>query len=131
MLFWLHIGWQIKESVVISSLVLAQYIITALSSGFNAGYFASYRTTVRRRRIGALTLALLSGAIFTESLYFTCFAFFETFEIFEIFKTFQGQEWASDLFFNPGYLLGVRLPVCLGSLLMSILILRHLVATRQ
>ena len=113
---------------MISSLVLAQYIVTALSSGFNAGYFASYRTTVRRRRIGALTLALLSWAIFTESLYFTCFAFFETFKTFEIF---QGQEWASDLFFNPGYLLGVRLPVCLGSLLMSILILRHLVANRR
>jgi hypothetical protein len=114
--------------MVIPSLVLAQYIVTALSSGFNAGYFASYRTPVRRRRIGALTLALLSGAIFTESLYFTCFALFET---FETFKTFQGQEWASDLFFDPGYLLGVRLPMCLGSLLMSILILRHLTATRQ
>ena len=113
---------------MIPSLVLAQYIVTALSSGFNAGYFASYRTPVRRRRIGALTLALLSGAIFTESLYFTCFAFFETFETFEIF---QGQEWASDLFFDPGYLLGVRLPVCLGSLLMSILILRHLTANRR
>lgn len=110
---------------MIPSLVLAQYIVTALSSGFNAGYFASYRTPVRRRRIGALTLALLSGAILTESLYFTCFALFETFE------TFQGQEWASDLFFDPGYLLGVRLPVCLGSLLMSILILRHLAANRR
>ena len=110
---------------MIPSLVLAQYIVTALSSGFNAGYFASYRTPVRRRRIGALTLALLSGAIFTESLYFTCFAFFET------FKIFQGQEWAGDLFVDPGYLLGVRLPMCLGSLLLSILILRHLTATRQ
>jgi len=119
---------------VIPSLVLAQYIVTALSSGFNAGYFASYRTPVRRRRIGALTLVLLSGAIFTESLYFTCFALFkifETFEIFETFKIFQGQEWASDLFVDPGYLLGVRLPMCLGSLLLSILILRHLTANRR
>jgi len=114
--------------MVIPILFLAQYIVTALSSGFNAGYFASYRTPVRRRRIGALTLALLSGAIFAESLYFTCFALFET---FETFKIFQGQEWASDVLFNPGYLLGVRLPVCLGSLLMSILILRHLTANRR
>ena len=116
---------------MIPSLVLAQYIVTALSSGFNAGYFASYRTPVRRRRIGALTLALLSGAIFTESLYFTCFALFKIFETFKIFKIFQEQAWAGDLFFDPGYLLGVRLPVCRGSLLMSILILRHLAATRQ
>jgi len=100
------------------NLVLAQYIITILSSGLNAVYFFGYRSPTRRRRIAALTLALLSVAIFIESAYFGFFALF------------QEQQWASGFFLDPGYWLAARLLICLGSLLVSILILRRLVAKR-
>ena len=62
--------------MVIDQIILTQYIVTALSSGFNAVYFLSYRSPLRRRRTGALALALLSVAILIESLYFTCFSLF-------------------------------------------------------
>lgn len=100
------------------SLVLAQYIVTALSSAFNAFYFFGYRSSIRRRRIGALVLVVVSVAIFIESLYFGFFALF------------QGQEWANAFFLEPTHWLIARLLICLGSLLVSILILRQLVANR-
>lgn len=103
---------------MIQSLVLAQYIITALLSGFNAVYFFGYRSPTKRRRIGALTLALLSVAIFIESIYFWGFAL-------------SPGQWTSNFFLDPGYWLAARLLLCLGSLLVSILILRRLVAKRR
>lgn len=103
---------------MIHNLVLAQYIVTALSSGFNACYFFGYRSSTRRRRIGAVVLALVSLAIFIESFYFGIFSFY------------QGQEWANTFFLDPTHWLMARLLVCLGSLLISALILRHLVANR-
>jgi len=104
---------------VIHNLILAQYIVTTLSSAFNASYFFGYRSSTMRRRIAALTLAVLSLSIFIESIYFGFFALF------------QEQQWASDFFINPGYWLAARLLICLGSLLVSILILRQLVAKRR
>lgn len=104
---------------MIQNLVLAQYIVTTLSSAFNACYFLGYRSSIRRRRIGALTLALLSVAIFIESFYFGFFALF------------QRQQWADGFSVDPGYWLAARLLICLGSLLVSILILRQLAPNRQ
>jgi len=102
------------------NLVFAQYFVTALSSAFNACYFFGYRSSPKtRRRIGAVVLALVSLAIFIESVYFGTFSFY------------QGHEWATSFFLNPGYWLGARLLLCLGSLLISALILRHLVANRR
>lgn len=101
------------------SLVFAQYIVTVLSSGFNACYFFGYRSSTRRRRIGAVVLAVFSVAIFFESLYFGLFSFY------------QGQEWANAFFLDPTHWLIARLLLCLGSLLVSILILRQLVANRR
>jgi len=106
-----------KGGMVIPQLILTQYIVTALSSGFNAGYFFKYRSPVRRRRIGAVTLALLSVAILIESVYFSFFSFY------------QGQEWASAFFLDPSHWLVARLLVCFGSLLISGLILRQLFRT--
>lgn len=100
------------------SLVFAQYIVTALSSGFNACYFFGYRSSTMRRRIGAVVLALVSVAISFESLYFGLFSFY------------QGQEWANAFFLDPTHWLIARLFLCLGSLLVSILILRQLLAKR-
>lgn len=100
------------------SLVFAQYIVTALSSGFNACYFFGYRSSTMRRRIGAVVLALVSVAISFESLYFGLFSFY------------QGQEWVNAFFLDPTHWLIARLLLCLGSLLVSILILRQLLAKR-
>jgi len=101
------------------SLVFAQYFATAASSAFNACYFLGYRSPKRRRRIGAIVLAFVSLAIFIESLYFGFFALY------------QDEQWASDFFLHPSYWLAARLLLCLGSLLISALILRHLVANRH
>ena len=108
-----------KGGIVVPQLMLMQYILTALSSGLNSCYFFKYRSPVRRRRIGAMTLALLSVAILIESVYFSFFALF------------QGQQWAIAFFLEPGHWLVVRLLVCFGSLLISGLILRQLVANRR
>jgi len=100
------------------SLVFAQYIVTALSSGFNACYFFGYRSSTRRRRIGAVVLAVFNVSIFIESLYFGLFSFS------------QGQEWANAFFLDPTHWLIAMLLLFLGSLLVSILILRQLMAKR-
>ena len=101
------------------NLVFAQYFATAISSAFNACYFFGYRSSKARRRIGAIVLALVSLAIFIESLYFGTFSLY------------QGHEWATSFFLNPSYWLGARLLLCLGSLLISALILRQLVSNRR
>jgi len=100
-------------------LVFAQYLVTALSSGFNACYFLGHRPSTRRRRIGAIVLAVVSIAIFIESTYFG------------LFSVYSGQGWATEFFLNPGYWLAARLLLCLGSLLISALILRQLLSNRR
>ena len=99
------------------NLILAQYAITAISSGFNACYFFSYRSPIRRRRIGAVVLAVASAAIFIESVYFGSFILF------------QDQGWA--IFLEPRYWLMAKLSLCVGSLLMSALIMRQLFSNRR
>ena len=101
------------------NLVFAQYFATAISSAFNACYFFGYRSPKARRRIGAIVLGVVSLAIFIESLYFGTFSLY------------QGHEWATSFFLNPSYWLGARLLLCLGSLLISALILRQLVSNRR
>ena len=56
--------------------LLLLYGLTAVSAGFNAQYFWGYRVaasprTARRRRLAALALALLHGALFLENAYFS------------------------------------------------------------
>ncbi len=101
------------------NLVLAQYLVTALSSAFNACYFFGYRSSTRRRRIGAIVLGVVSIGIFIESVFFGFFALF------------QGQQWAFEFFFNQSYWFAARLLICLGSLAISVLILRRLVSNRR
>jgi hypothetical protein len=109
--------------MVIDRLILTQYIVTAVSSGFNAAYFSGYRSPLRRRRVGALVLALLSVAILTESIYFTCFSLSYIYN--------NGNEFLAGLLLTPVPFLVVRLLLCLGSLLVSVLILRHLLNRRR
>lgn len=101
------------------NLVFVQYFATAISSAFNACYFFGYRSPKARRRTGAVVLGMMSVAILIESLFFGTFSFY------------QGQEWDSSFLLNPGYWLGARLLLCFGSLLISVLILRHLISNRR
>ena len=96
---------------MIHDIVMAQYVVTAVSGAFNACYFLGYRSPTRRRRIGAMVLALVSLAIFIESFYFGFSAVF--------------QEQQESILW-----LGTRLLICLSSLTISVLILRRLVANR-
>jgi hypothetical protein len=92
----------------------AQYVITILSSIFNAGYFLSYRSPQRRRRLGAQALAGVSLALVVES----------------IFALVEKAEWAGDLSLEPNLWFVVRLPILLSSVLISALILRQLTARK-
>ena len=51
-------------------LVTLQYAFTALLSAANATYFLSYRSPLRRRRWGAVVLALVSIAGVAQSIFF-------------------------------------------------------------
>jgi hypothetical protein len=58
--------------VEVTAWLLLLYGLTAISTGFNAQYFWAYRSalTARRRRLAALVLALLHGALFLENAFF-------------------------------------------------------------
>jgi len=99
----------------IGKILIAQYALTALSSGFNAGYFWAYRSPYRKRRLGAVVLAVLSLALLVESVYFGLFALS------------QGRWWAG-FFLAPGNWLAAKSLLCLGSLAISALILRRLLS---
>lgn len=97
------------------AMLVAQYLLNALSSGFNAVYFWNYRSPRRGRRVGAMVLFGLSLALVMESLYFGLFALC------------RGLEWGPDFFLEPRRWLMARGLVCLGSLAISAIILRKLV----
>jgi hypothetical protein len=90
----------------LSAVALGQYLITLLSSGFNALYFWLYRTPDRGRRLGAVVMALVSLATFSEALALSL----------------AGRPWAP-IASLPW--LGARLLVALASLTVSLLILRR------
>ena len=102
---------------MIPQLIFIQYAVTAASAGLNAWYFCRYRSPVRRRRAGALTLALLSAAILLESLYLAGVALLTS-------------DWEGSFFYSPSCWQAARLLVCTGSLVVTALILRRLVAQR-
>ena len=54
-------------------LVMGQYLLTVVSSGFNAIYFFRYQTDMPRRRVAARVLSLASLATFVQSLYVSLF----------------------------------------------------------
>ena len=95
-------------------MLIGQYLLTALSSGFNAAYFWRYRSPQRGRRVGAVVLFWLSLALVLESLYFGLFALA------------QGLGYSPEFFLEARRWLMARGLVCLGSLAISALILRKL-----
>ena len=97
-----------------ATMLIVQYLLTALSSGFNAGYFWRYRSPRRGRRVGAAVLFALSLALLLESLYFGLFALS------------QGLGYSPEFFLEPHRWLMARGLVCLGSLAISALVLRKM-----
>jgi len=104
---------------VFSFFVIALYGVTVLSSALNTCYFLGYHSVEKRRRVGATALALLSLAIVIESLYYGLFTFF------------LERGGAIDFFLDPGHWLVAGTLFCLGSVFISVLILRQLKARRQ
>ncbi len=54
----------------LETVLLVQRSLTVALSGYNAFYFATYRTPRGRRRLGAIVLTLINLAIGAESLAF-------------------------------------------------------------
>ncbi len=98
-------------------MVPAQYGLALVSSGFNACYFAAYTQgrLLPRRRVGALVMAVLSAATFVESLVYTG-------------ALGQGLSRDQIPLLGSGPWLLSRLLASGGSLLVSGLIVRHLMA---
>src|SRR3990172_204518 len=96
----MEISWQ--------TVVVAQFGVTDLSSGFNALYFLGYRSLQNRRRVGAAIMAVVSLALFLDS-----------------FFTLALGRWDQALAPYPPPLLVGRLVLCLGSTLISLLIVRQ------
>lgn len=98
------------------ALVVAQDLATALCAGFNALYFLSYLRRPQEspsRRVGAAALALVNAGALTESLF-----------LMAIYTSARLGWWAEASLLAPGpWLLARSLPF-LGTLLVSLLILR-------
>jgi len=93
-------------------LLLAQALVTALSSGYNGLYFWRYRSPLPARRVGATIMTLVSLATLVESLYLGLYALP------------QGGPWLESSQ-SASLLLVARSLVCVGSLAVSGLILRR------
>lgn len=96
--------------------LFTQYLLTGLSAALNAVYFWGYRSPKPGRRLGALALALASSATLVESLYFGGLLLFQL-DLFP--QTFLADaRW-----------MAARALVGLGSLSISILVLRRLLSS--
>lgn len=92
--------------------LLLEDLLTVISSAINTLYFASYRTSIRGRRIGAKALLIVSGATFIEALYHG------------ISIAMYGME-VSLTSISPGLSIMVRALIAIGSIAVSLLVLRQ------
>lgn len=96
------------ESVVWA---LVLYGVGAASSGFNTWYFGGYRSPLLRRRVGAAAMAMMSLALFVDSLFGLLFL---------------AQGLRSIPLESPHWLLA-RTLLAAGSLFITVLVVRQLV----
>lgn len=95
-------------------LILGHYLVVTASSGFNAWYFGAFRSAGERHRLGAAVMAVVCVGTFLESLYVG------------LFWAAGGVPWSEEVWWGIGWWLVARGFVSLGSLLISLLILRRL-----
>lgn len=88
------------------------WVVSVACSATNAVFFASYRDERRRRRIGAAVMAVVSFAILVEGLAFGAVA-----SVPDGLLAASGSRWQMWLL--------ARLLVCLGSVLVTLLIMRQ------
>ncbi len=96
--------------------LFAQYLLTGLSAALNAVYFGGYRSPRPGRRLGALALTLVSSATLVESLYFGLLLLLDP-------------ERLPLIFLSDARWVVARALVGLGSLSLSVLILRRLLSS--
>ena len=92
--------------------LLLEDLLTVASSAINTLYFSSYRTRLRGRRIGARALSIVSGATLIEALYHG------------IGVAIYGME-VSLTSISPGLSIAVRALIAIGSITISLLVLRQ------
>lgn len=92
------------------------WLVSVLSSAYNAAYFLGYRHADGRRRLGAQVMAVVSLGTLMESLAFGLLSSWP--------MKLDQQALALPWPVSGGWL-AARLLVCLGSVLISLLILRQ------
>ena len=102
----------------LEALAVLERGITAICSVFNALYFAGYRSGLRRRRVGALVLLVVNLAFLVQSLYFGLLPYFTRLDLVTLIA-------------NPGLRLAAGLLPLVASFLITLLILRQLLARRR
>jgi hypothetical protein len=93
------------------AVLLAQYYVAAVASAFNAIVFGQYPAKLPRHRLGARVLALLSVAIFVESVGFGALVFAEA------------VSGARSPFLDPRQWLAAHFLLCLAALALAALTL--------
>ncbi len=94
-------------------LVMATFLLTGLVAGFNALYFATQSWASRRKRVGALVLVLVNAGILVQSLGLGLV-------LFRLQTGTASWVW-----------LAAEALVCLGTVLVTLLILRSWLAPRR
>lgn len=97
-------------------LILGAWLVSVLSSAYNAAYFLSYRHANGRRRLGAQVMAVLSLGTLVESLAIGVLSYWPM----ELDQQALALPWPAS-----GGWLAARLLMCLGTVLISLLILRQ------
>lgn len=95
-------------------LVIVQCLMAALSSGFNALYFLSYRSPRRSRQVAAAAMALVSFSTLAENLY-SGVLFFS-----------RGASGLAGLYLYPVVSVTVRTLVLMGTAFITMLIVRKM-----
>ena len=93
----------------LQALMAVQGLLTAISGGFNALYFAGYSTSHPARKVATLVLSLVNLSFLLQGLYWTLLSMND----------------GSSRFLTPGSLLVVGLITLMSSLAISALILRQ------
>lgn len=103
-------------NTVFDLLLVMAWLVSVLASAYNAAYFLGYRSADGQRRLGAHVMAVVSIGTLMESLAFGLLSYWTT----ELDHRAVVIPWPA----SSGWL-AARLVACLGTVLISLLILRQ------